>query len=108
MSTRKKSLDVTIMGRDYKVACSDEEREGLLEAVNMLDRKMSEIKEGGKIASAERIAVMAALNIAHELLQSRGAVPAPTGNVDLDSVRRRMESMQAVLDEALAPQEKLL
>ena len=42
MSTRKKSLDVTIMGRDYKVACSDEEREGLLEAVN-IDRKSTRL-----------------------------------------------------------------
>jgi cell division protein ZapA len=108
MSAKKKTLDVAIMGRAYKVACSDEERDDLLAAVAMLDRKMNEIKSIGKVASAERIAVMAALNMAHELLQSKGASTRNTSDVDLDSMRRRMNSMQAVLDEALAPQEKLL
>ena len=59
------------MGRTYKVACADDERERLLAAVAYLDRKMTEIKSAGQVASAERIAVMAALNIAHELLSSR-------------------------------------
>ena len=109
MSTaKKKTLDVSIMGRTYKVACSEEERDDLLAAVALLDRKMSEIKSAGKVASAERIAVMAALNIAHELLQSKGTTGDGASSVDLDSMRRRMVAMQAVLDEALAPQEKLL
>src|SRR5882724_12619974 len=59
------------MGRTYKVACSEEERNALLSAVAYLDRKMTEIKSAGRVASAERIAVMAALNITHELLSSR-------------------------------------
>jgi cell division protein ZapA len=108
MSARKKTVDVTIMGRTYKVACSDDERVDLLAAVALLDRKMSEIKSAGKVASAERIAVMAALNMAHELLQSKGAPSMAAGGVDLEGMRRRMEIMQAVLDEALAPQERLL
>jgi cell division protein ZapA len=104
MSAKKKTLDVLLMGRSYKVACNDDEREELLAAVELLDRKMTEIKGAGKVASAERIAVMAALNLANELLQARKS-PA---NVDLDSFRRRMQDMQATLDEALAPQERLL
>ncbi len=104
MSAKKKTLDVLLMGRSYKVACNDDEREDLLAAVELLDRKMTEIKGAGKVASAERIAVMAALNLAHELLQARRS----PGNVDLDSFRRRMQDMQATLDEALAPQERLL
>lgn len=104
MTAKKKTLDVLLMGRSYKVACNDDEREDLLAAVELLDRKMMEIKGAGKVASAERIAVMAALNLAHELLQARRA-PA---SVDLDSFRRRMQDMQATLDEALAPQERLL
>ncbi len=109
MSARKKTVDVTIMGRSYKVACSDDERDDLMAAVALLDRKMSEIKTAGKVASTERIAVMAALNMANELLQTRKApVHGPASRVDLESMRGRMQSMQAVLDEALAPQEKLL
>ena len=108
MTAKKKTLDVSLMGRNYKVSCSDEEREDLLACVSLLDRKMSEIKNAGKVASAERIAVMVALNMAHELLQSRGSPSGAASGVDLEAMRRRMHVMQAVLDEALVPQEKLL
>lgn len=97
------------MGRTYKVACAENEREALLAAVEHLDRKMTEIKALGKVASAERIAVMAGLNIAHELLAAREiqtGTRAPS--IDIESVKRRMASMQATLDQALAAQEKLL
>jgi cell division protein ZapA len=107
MSTKPKTLDVTIMGRNYKVACGDDEREGLLAAVAHLDEKMNEIKGAGKVASVERIAVMAALNIADELLQSRSNVARASG-FDIDALKRKMNSMQALLDEVLAPQERLL
>jgi cell division protein ZapA len=99
MNQKSKTLDVTIMGRTYKVACSEEERNALLSAVAYLDRKMSEIKNAGRVASAERIAVMAALNITHELLSSRNNA---TG-FDIEGLRRRMAAMEATLDQALAP-----
>jgi len=113
MTDKAKALDVNIMGRSYKVTCPDEEREALLQAVAYLDQKMAEIKSGGRVASAERIAVMAALNIAHELLEARtrGAAPAPSASADgfdIAEVKRRMAAMLATLDQALAPQEKLL
>ena len=104
MTSKAKTLDVTIMGRNYKVACTDEERESLLAAVSYLDGKMNEIKATGKVASAERIAVMAALNIANQLLGSKSGA----ADIDLESYRRRINSMQATLDQALDPQEKLL
>jgi cell division protein ZapA len=99
MNQKSKTLDVTIMGRTYKVACSDEERNALLSAVAYLDRKMTEIKTVGRVASAERIAVMAALNIAHELLSSRNNA----SGFDIEGLRRRMAAMEATLDQALAP-----
>ena len=102
-ATTAKALDIAIMGRTYKVNCQEDERESLLEAVAYLDQKMGEIKSSGRPGNAERIAVMAALNIAHELLTAR----SPDG-FDMENVRRRMASMQATLDQALAPQEKLL
>lgn len=107
-----KSLDIAIMGRTYKVNCADEEREALLEAVEYLDQKMNEIKSSGRVGSLERIAVMAALNIAHELLvarsgQSLQSADASANGFDIEDAKRRMRSMQATLDQALAPQEKL-
>ena len=99
MNQKSKTLDVNIMGRTYKVACSDEERNALLSAVAYLDRKMIEIKSAGRVASAERIAVMAALNITHELLSSRNNA----SGFDIEGLRRRMAAMEAALDQALAP-----
>ncbi len=103
MNDKQKALDVTILGRSYKVTCADDEREALLNAVQYVDHKMNEIRSSGKVGSTERIAVMAALNIAHELLTARN----PDG-FDMESVRRRVATMQATLDQALAPQDKLL
>ena len=104
MSTKPKTLDVAIMGRTYKVACSEDEREALLSAVTYLDRKMNEIKSAGKVTSSERIAVMAALNIAHELLTAKNGA----SGFDIEGLRRRMAAMEATLDQALAPQERLI
>jgi len=104
MSAKPKTLDVSIMGRAYKVACPDHERDALLAAVGYLDRKMTEIKNTGKVGSAERIAVMAALNIAHELLTTRNS----PGGFDTEGLKRRMAAMEATLNQALAPQERLI
>lgn len=105
-------IDVTIFGRQYKVACSEDERAELVEAVGYLDKKMREIRDRGKVAGVDRIAVMAALNIAHELLRerqtSRISTPsAPDNAVDDNGARRRIQAMQAAIDQTLAGQEKL-
>ena len=105
MATAKssvKNLDVTILDRQYRVACPDDERESLMASVAYLDQKMRENKGAGKIAGADRIAVMAALNIAHELLSSRTGA-----GFDLAEYKRRMSSMNSLVDDALATQEKL-
>jgi len=113
VSSKPKTLDVLIMGRTYKVACADNERDALLAAVEHLDRKMSEIKAQGKVVSAERIAVMAGLNIAHELLAAQNKLPEDRAaathvpSIDIESVKRRMTLMQAMLDQVLAAQDKL-
>ncbi len=102
MADAAKTIEVTLLGRSYRVACTDDERESLLQAVAYLDAKMGEIKNAGKVAGTERIAVMAALNIAHELLSVRVG-----GGVDLGQAKRRLASIEAQLDAALAKQEKL-
>jgi cell division protein ZapA len=100
MSDTKDVLDVTILGRTYKVACSDEERAELKQAVAYLDHKMAQVKVPAKVAAGtERVAVMAALNIAHEFLSAK----AP--GFDIGDLKRRIESMEATLDQALAPRD---
>jgi cell division protein ZapA len=102
MAEPAKTIEVTILGRSYRVACEDGERDALMQAVAYLDAKMSEIKKAGKVNGADRIAVMAALNIAHELLSTKLG-----GGFDLGQAKRRISSIEAKLDEALAQQEKL-
>jgi len=97
-----KTIEVSILGRNYKVACEDGERDALLQAVEYLDAKMGEIKKAGKVSGTDRIAVMAALNIAHELLSTRLG-----GSFDIGQAKRRIESIEAKLDEAIARQDKL-
>src|SRR5690242_12200995 len=109
------TLDVTILGRDFKVACKEDERDALMEAVALLDRRMREIRDAGKVSGTDRIAVMAGLNIAHELLRERrssaiaAAVQPPTGgeSFDAEAARRRIQAMQATIDETLAGQDNL-
>ncbi|MES2502497.1 MAG: cell division protein ZapA [Pseudomonadota bacterium] len=97
-----KTIDVNIMGREFTVACSDEERAGLLEAVNYLDKKMHDIRDTGKVVGIDRIAIMAALNMSHELLHTK------TGDIDIGDYKRRISAMQNQIDEAMASQTKLL
>lgn len=97
-----KTLDIKLLDRELRVACPEEERGELLDAVAYLDKKMREIRDSGKIASVERIALMAALNITHELLTMKVG-----RGFDLADFKRRMDSMQAAIDGALAEQESL-
>ncbi len=69
MSTQATTVEVKILDKEYLVACPEEEREALLRAAQHLDKKMREIRASGKVFGLERIAVMAALNITHELLE---------------------------------------
>lgn len=62
------TVTVNILGREYQVACPEEERDALERSARHLDEQMREIRNTGKIVGTERIAVMAALNLAHELL----------------------------------------
>ena len=102
MSGKTKTLDIKLLDRELRIACPEEERAELLDAVAYLDKRMREIRDAGKIVSVERIALMAALNITHELLTTKIGK-----GVDLSDFKRRMDSMQAAIDQALAEQDTL-
>ena len=102
MAESAKTIEVSILGRSYKIACEEGERDALLQAVAFLDGKMGEIKKAGKVNGTDRIAVMAALNIAHELLATKLG-----SGFDLGQAKRRIALIEAKLDDALAKQEKL-
>ena len=63
---------VRILDREYLVGCTPEERDGLVSAATLLDSRMRELRSSNRMAGIDRIAVLAALNLAHELMQTRG------------------------------------
>lgn len=102
MSDATKTLEIKILDRELRIACPEDQRSELLDAVAYLDKRMREIRDAGKIASVERIALMAALNITHELLTTKLG-----RGVDLNDFKRRIDAMQTAIDEALAEQDTL-
>ncbi len=69
MSTQAaRPVTIQILDKEYRVSCSEEERKALLESAHYLNQKMKEVRDTGKVIGMDRIAIMAALNIAHELL----------------------------------------
>lgn len=92
-----KGIAVKILGKDYQVSCPEEQTHHLIDASLLLDSKMKEIKSGGRVIGLDRIAVMAALNLAHELLALKDA----NGN-EKSSNENHLLLMCDKLDEALS------
>lgn len=83
---------IRILDKDYQIACAADEKAALLRSAELLNERMREIRDGGKVTGADRIAVMAALNLANELLQSRERGGSPETGARLKSMRERVES----------------
>ncbi|MDH5228729.1 MAG: cell division protein ZapA [Gammaproteobacteria bacterium] len=90
------AVTVEILGKDYRVACYDHEKDALIASAAYLNEKMRDIKNSGKVVGGERVAVMAALNIAHELLQNR--VEFESRDQDL---KHRLQGLQEKIEGAL-------
>jgi cell division protein ZapA len=95
-------LTVTILGREYRVACRAQERDELLACAQYVDRKMASVRDSGKVLGADRIAVMVALQLAQELFGMRNA-----DNIPIADLRRRLRELDDMASEMLAPQERL-
>jgi cell division protein ZapA len=83
---------IRILDKDYHIACSPEEKAELLRSAELLNERMREIRDTGKVTGADRIAVMAALNLAHELLRLRDLGGNPETGTRLKSMRERIET----------------
>jgi len=93
-------VDISLLGRDYALTCPPSGRDALLAAVKLLDQRAQAIQQAGKISGNERIAVMAAIQIALELLALR-APDGPLGDATLGDVKTRLDAMHSLLDQAL-------
>jgi len=70
-------IEIVVLGKQYRIACQESDHESLLKSAHYLDRKMREIRETGRIIGQDRIAVIAALDIAHELIQTQKQANGP-------------------------------
>jgi cell division protein ZapA len=103
-----KQMEVTILGQSYILACPDGGEASLLAAVASVDNEMSAIRDAGKVKARERIAVLAALNLAYQLAD-RPTTPAPRGNaVHAASGDVQIDTMLARIDAALGSDGHLL
>jgi cell division protein ZapA len=85
------SVVIQLLGREYRVACQPDEANMLHQSVDLLQQRMRTIEASGKVTGTERIAVMAALNLAHELLQAQ----------TLSSADERIQALQTNVTNAL-------
>jgi cell division protein ZapA len=102
MSDRMVRVSVRILEKEYQVACLPEERSELLDSAELVNTKMREIRDAGNIVGLDRIAVMTALNLAHELLKLRNR-----GDEAQVDVGRRVRQMRERVESALAKNQQL-
>lgn len=101
-----KQLEVQIMGQNYMLGCPENSEIRLLEAVHAVDSAMCQIRDAGKVKARDRIAVLAALNLAYQLLEPAPA-PAPQQAAEVpdaasEASRAQLEALLQRLDAALA------
>ena len=105
-----KQIEVTIMGQSYVLGCHEGGETALLEAVNQVDREMSAIRDGGKVRARERIAVLAALNLAYALTEDdrTPTSSAPSMEVASEAATAGLDALIARIDSALREDGQLL
>ncbi len=102
MSEMFAHITIRILEKEYQVSCPAEEKANLLASVELLNKKMREIRDSGKVIGLDRIAIMAALNLANELLKRSGDERQLK-----DNIVPRVRAMSERLDAALKPDQRL-
>ncbi|MET0014320.1 MAG: cell division protein ZapA [Sedimenticola sp.] len=102
MSNDNVPVTVRIMEKEYRVACQEGEQESLLASARFLDERMREIRTGGRVIGTDRIAVMAALNLAHDLLEQKDSKDDTS-----QGISKRLRIMQEKIEIALSQSNQL-
>jgi cell division protein ZapA len=98
MSGKSLTVSLTIMGKEYKIACEPDEQENLIQSAVELDAQMCKMRDSGKVGSPERIAVMAALNLSHELQSLKKQSPGIINQGWKDCLARMKSKIENVLE----------
>ena len=89
-------LTITIMGKEYRVACPQDEKDNLLASANLLNDKLREIKQQGSVIGTERIAIMAALNMSHDILHNE------TLSAEHSDLNQRIDALSERINESIS------
>lgn len=92
---RSMPVTIRILDKEYRIACAPEEQYGLIDSARLLDQRMREVRQNGRIIGADRIAVIAALNLIYELMRERDAI---------SQQHERLKAIQARLSNAIDPE----
>lgn len=95
-------LVLTIFDREYRISCTPDERADLIACARYVDARMGDIRDTGKVMGADRVAVMAALQIAQELFSAKAG-----GGASLGEIKRKVKQLNDMADDVLATQENL-
>lgn len=95
MNKKLQPVLLTIMGKEYKIACAPEEQDDLVKSAGQLDAQMKQMRDSGRVAGPDRIAVMAALNLAHELqlVKSQNAELNKALSESLTKMKHKIENV---------------
>ncbi len=93
---RSEPLTITIMDKEYRVACPEEEKDNLKASANLLNSKLREIKQQGSVIGTERIAIMAALNICHEILLNKALT------AEHDDLNQRIDALSERINDSMS------
>lgn len=93
MSKASDAVVITLLDKEYRIACDPGTEQDLVSAAQLLDSRMRDVRDGGKVIGADRITVMVALNLAHELLQEKSEQDSTAGSANkrLRSLCQRIE-----------------
>ena len=101
MKSNQQGIKVSILGREFFVGCDEEQRDKLIAAASFLDKQMRDIQRGGKVIGVDRCAIMAALNISHDLLETRQKIGTSA------DYRSRVVSIQRKIDSIMHEEKQL-
>lgn len=101
MKSAQQGVKVSIIGREYFIGCKESERSALVAAATYLDKQMRDIQQGGKVIGMDRCAIMAALNISHDLLELRRK------GSESSELKARLHAIQDKIDTVMQEQKSL-
>jgi len=96
MAEEVDTVTISILGRDYQISCPPSEEEGLRKSAKYLDKQMEGVKSRGSTLAFEKVAIMAALNISHELLQ-KSQQAADLEHTSLDKIKKLQDKIDLAL-----------